>query len=84
MKSSSVLKTPLTEALSCKYPIVQTAMGWVSDAKLVIATTQAGGFGFLAGAVMETDELTAEIEKVIKSFVALFLQVFTCSFMSSC
>lgn len=67
MKSSSVLKTPLTEALSCKYPIVQTAMGWVSDAKLVIATTQAGGFGFLAGAVMETDELTAEIEKVIKA-----------------
>lgn len=43
------LNTPLTEALGCRYPIVQTAMGWVADANLVIATTQAGGFGFLAG-----------------------------------
>lgn len=36
------LETPLTEALGCRYPIVQTAMGWVADANLVIATTQAG------------------------------------------
>lgn len=65
MNSSAMFKTPLTEVLSCKYPIVQTAMGWVSDANLVIATTKAGGFGFLAGAVMETEELDAEINKVI-------------------
>lgn len=57
--------TPLTEALGCRYPIIQTAMGWVSDANLVIATTRAGGFGFLAGATMNTDEVESAIKKVI-------------------
>ncbi|ABV87477.1 NAD(P)H-dependent flavin oxidoreductase [Shewanella pealeana] len=59
------LKTDLTEMLGCRYPIVQTAMGWVSDANLVIATTKAGGFGFLAGATIEASELENEILKVI-------------------
>lgn len=59
------LSTPLTEALGCRYPIVQTAMGWVSDANLVIATTRAGGFGFLAGATLSSDELEGEIKRVI-------------------
>ena len=57
--------TPLTEALGCRYPIVQTAMGWVSDANLVIATTRAGGFGFLAGATIPSEDIEAEIRKVI-------------------
>ena len=43
----SALQTRLTEALGCRYPIVQTAMGYVADSNLVIATTRAGGFGFL-------------------------------------
>lgn len=59
------LQTRLTDALGCRYPIVQTAMGWVSDANLVIATTRAGGFGFLAGATIAADQLEAEIQKVI-------------------
>src|SRR3546814_8107155 len=46
------LNTPLTELLGCRYPVVQTAMGWVADARLVAATTNAGGFGFLAAAPM--------------------------------
>lgn len=62
---SGGLQTPLTEALGCRYPIVQTAMGWVADANLVIATTRAGGFGFLAGATIAADELEGEIRKVI-------------------
>ncbi len=62
---SSWLNTSLTEALGCRYPIVQTAMGWVSDANLVIATTKAGGFGFLAGATIPADEVEGEIQKVI-------------------
>ena len=57
--------TPLTEALGCRYPIIQTAMGWVSDANLVIATTRAGGFGFLAGATIPGEDVEAEIKKVI-------------------
>lgn len=58
-------QTPLTERLGCCYPIIQTAMGWVSDANLVIATTHGGGFGFLAGATIDADKLEAEIQKVI-------------------
>ena len=41
---STLLRTPLTERLGCRYPVIQTAMGWVADANLVIATTKAGGF----------------------------------------
>lgn len=59
--------TRLTEALGCRYPIIQTAMGWVSDANLVIATTRAGGFGFLAGATIATEDVEAEIKKVIEA-----------------
>ncbi|AYH43641.1 nitronate monooxygenase [Azoarcus sp. DN11] len=62
---SALLRTPLTERLGCRYPIVQTAMGWVADANLVIATTKAGGFGFLAGATIEAHKLEGEIRKVI-------------------
>lgn len=60
----SALKTSLTELLGCDYPIVQTAMGWVADAKLVIATSNAGGFGFLAAATMSTAELEAALAEV--------------------
>ncbi|WP_435219960.1 NAD(P)H-dependent flavin oxidoreductase [Luminiphilus sp. nBUS_07] len=51
------MQTPLTELLGCRYPIIQTAMGWVADPTLVAATANAGGFGFLAGAVMTLDEI---------------------------
>ena len=60
----SSLHTPLCELLGCRYPIVQTAMGWVADARLVAATGTAGGFGFLAGATIEPERLEAEIRKV--------------------
>ena len=61
------MNTRLTELLGCRYPIIQTAMGWVADAKLVAATSEAGGFGFLAGAVMTP----AEIEQGILEIKAL-------------
>ena len=51
------MQTPLTELLGCRYPIIQTAMGWVADPNLVAATGNAGGFGFLAGAVMTLEEI---------------------------
>ncbi len=58
------LSTPLTVKLGCRYPIVQTAMGWVADAGLVIGSSNAGAFGFLAAATMSTPELKAAIDKV--------------------
>jgi NAD(P)H-dependent flavin oxidoreductase YrpB (nitropropane dioxygenase family) len=51
------MDTRLTKLLGCRYPIIQTAMGWVADARLVAATGNAGGFGFLAGAVMTPEEI---------------------------
>ena len=60
------LNTPLTQALGCDYPVIQTAMGWVSTSHLVSASIQAGAFGFLAAAVMSPEECEAEI-KAVKS-----------------
>ncbi|MCH9692223.1 MAG: nitronate monooxygenase [Gammaproteobacteria bacterium] len=61
---SPELKTPLTKLLGCRYPIIQTAMGWVADANLVASTCNAGGFGFLAGAVMTAPEVAAGIQQI--------------------
>ena len=58
------LSTPLTATLGCRYPIIQTAMGWIADAHLVAATSNAGGFGFLAGAVMTPAQLAEEIARL--------------------
>lgn len=62
----AALNTPLTAALGCDYPIIQTAMGWVSTSQLVTASIEAGAFGFLAAAVMSPEECEREI-KLIKS-----------------
>jgi len=62
----AALNTPLTQALGCDYPIIQTAMGWVSTNSLVTASVEAGAFGFLAAAVMSPEECESEI-KLIKS-----------------
>ncbi|WDD92157.1 nitronate monooxygenase [Burkholderia sp. FERM BP-3421] len=61
---SLTLHTPLCDLLGCRHPVVQTAMGWVADARLVAATSNAGGFGFLAGATLEPEHVEAEILKV--------------------
>ncbi len=50
--------------LGCRYPVVQTAMGWVADANLVAASGNAGGFGFLAGATLPPAEVEREILRV--------------------
>lgn len=58
------LRTPLTDLVGVKHPVVQTGMGWVSGPRLVIGTANAGGLGILASATMTIDELRAAIEKV--------------------
>lgn len=55
------LDTKITELLGCKYPIIQTAMGWVADPNLVAGTCNAGGFGFLAGATIPPEEMERDI-----------------------
>ncbi|KZX55044.1 2-nitropropane dioxygenase [Halioglobus sp. HI00S01] len=59
-----MLQTRLTELLGCQYPIVQTAMGWVADPRLVAGSCNAGGFGFLAGATIPADEMERDILRV--------------------
>jgi NAD(P)H-dependent flavin oxidoreductase YrpB (nitropropane dioxygenase family) len=58
------LNTVLTERLGCRYPIVQTGMGWVATPELVAAVSEAGGFGFLSCAVLPADEVGPAIAKV--------------------
>ena len=59
-----MLETRLTALLGCKYPIVQTAMGWVADPNLVAGSCNAGGFGFLAGATIPPHEMEMDILRV--------------------
>ena len=61
---SNALNTRITDLLGCKYPIIQTAMGWVADPNLVAGTCNAGGFGFLAGATIPPEEMERDILRV--------------------
>lgn len=56
------LRTLLCDRLGCEAPIIQTAMGWIATPELVAASSKAGAFGFLAGAVMKPVELQAAID----------------------
>lgn len=58
------LQTPLTERLGCRLPVIQTAMGWIATPALVAASSNAGAFGFLAGAVMTPAELREAIARL--------------------
>jgi len=58
------LQTALTRRLGCRLPVIQTAMGWIATPELVAATSNAGAFGFLAGAVMKPAELTEAIVRL--------------------
>ena len=62
--SPPALSTPLTELVGCRYPIVQTGMGWVAGPKLVSATANAGGLGILASATMSLERLAEAIREV--------------------
>jgi len=61
---SAALPTVLTERLGCRYPVIQTAMGWVAEPVLVAAVCEAGGFGFLAAAVMTPDTAREKIRQL--------------------
>ena len=58
------LHTRLCDLLGCRFPILQTGMGWVATPELVAAACNAGAFGFLAGATIRPEEIDREIERV--------------------
>ncbi|BCN41793.1 NAD(P)H-dependent flavin oxidoreductase [Prescottella equi] len=62
--SRNALHTRVCDLSGVKYPIVQTGMGYVSDAKLTAATAAAGGLGIIAGGMLSYDELEQAIHYV--------------------
>ena len=61
--SEPVIRTPLTELLRIRHPVVQAAMGYVSGPRLAAATSNAGGLGLIASATMSLDELRDAIKE---------------------
>ncbi len=59
-----LIRTPLTDLVGVRHPVVQTGMGWVAGPRLVAATANAGGLGILASATMTYDELEKAISEV--------------------
>lgn len=58
------LHTRFCDLVGCRYPVVQTGMGWVSGASLTAATSDAGGFGILAAVTMTGDQLAEAVATV--------------------
>jgi len=61
------IKTPITELLNIKYPVMSAGMGSVSMHKLVAAVSNAGGIGSLGGVSMSPEFLRKEIRFVKQS-----------------
>ena len=59
-----LLRTPFTDLVGVRHPVVQTGMGWVSGPRLVGGTANAGGLGILASATMTFEELERAIVEV--------------------
>ena len=62
--SEQLIRTPFTDLVGVRHPIVQTGMGWVSGPRLVSGTANAGGLGILASAAMTFEELEQAILEV--------------------
>jgi NAD(P)H-dependent flavin oxidoreductase YrpB (nitropropane dioxygenase family) len=67
-----VIRTPLTELLGIRHPIVQAAMGYVSGPRLAAATSNAGGLGLIASATMSLAELESAIKETSARTAAPF------------
>jgi NAD(P)H-dependent flavin oxidoreductase YrpB (nitropropane dioxygenase family) len=59
---TGAVRTPLTDLLGIRYPVVQAAMGYVSGPRLAAAVSDAGGLGLIASATMSLAELEKAIE----------------------
>ena len=70
--TEQLLRTPFTELVGVRHPVVQTGMGWVAGPRLVTGTAEAGGLGILAGATMSYDDLEHAILEVASRTTAPF------------
>lgn len=64
MTTPQRIRTPFTELTGVDHPIVQTGMGWVSGASLVVGSANAGALGIIASATMDYPELEQTIRTV--------------------
>lgn len=62
--STAVLQTRACALFGVRYPIVQTGMGWVSDATLTAASANAGALGILSSVLLTLDELATAVREV--------------------
>lgn len=53
----SARMSTICEMLGCRYPIIQGAMGMISNPELVAAVSNAGGFGLLASGFIQDPEV---------------------------
>jgi NAD(P)H-dependent flavin oxidoreductase YrpB (nitropropane dioxygenase family) len=67
-----VIRTPLTDLLGIRHPVVQAAMGYVSGPRLAAATSNAGGLGLIASATMSLAELKDAIAETASRTAAPF------------
>ncbi|MBW2409945.1 MAG: nitronate monooxygenase [Deltaproteobacteria bacterium] len=51
------MQNRVTEMLGCKFPVIQGAMGIISNPEMVAAVSNAGGFGLLATAFADNMEI---------------------------
>jgi enoyl-[acyl-carrier protein] reductase II len=51
------MENRVTEMLGCKYPVIQGAMGIISNPEMVAGVSEAGGFGVLATAFADNVEI---------------------------
>ena len=58
------MRTRLTEILEIEHPVMLAGMGGVSYHELVVAVSEAGGFGCLGSSTMAHKEMNAEIAAV--------------------
>jgi enoyl-[acyl-carrier protein] reductase II len=59
-----MLRTRLTDALQVEHPVMLAGMGGVSYHRLVVAVSEAGGFGCMGASTMGDAEMRAEIAAV--------------------
>ncbi len=64
------MKTPLSETLGIKYPIIQAGMVWTSGWKLAVASARAGALGLIGSGSMKPELLREHIRKAKATEVA--------------
>jgi len=63
---AETIRTPLTDMLGIKYPVMLAGMGSVSGHDLVAAVSNAGGIGTLGGVSFSVEGLRKEIQSIKK------------------